>query len=169
MGLRSDYQAGRSYSRRGQTPVIPGTGKRFSCSVLSSITNRGRLAFLVFRGKFSADVMIKFLRRLIRNSPQKVFLIVDSHPVHRSAKVVHWVERHAHQLRLFHLPTYSPELNPDELLNQDVKVNAVGRSRPRDLAEMETNVRSYLRRTQSRPAIIRRYFEERHVQYAAHR
>jgi transposase len=169
MGLRSDYQAGRSYSRRGQTPVVPGTGKRFSCNVLSSITNRGRLAFLVFRGKFSADVMIKFLQRLIRNSTQKVFLIVDSHPVHRSAKVMHWAERHAHQLRLFHLPTYSPELNPDELLNQDVKVNAVGRSRPRDLAEMEAHVRSYLRRTQGRPAIVRSYFEERHVKYAAHR
>jgi transposase len=167
MGLRSDYQAGRSYARRGQTPVIPGTGKRFSCSVVSSITNRGRLMFMVFRGKFSADVMIKFLRRLIRNSSSRVFLIVDSHPVHRSAKVVHWVARHADQLRLFHLPTYSPELNPDELLNQDVKVNAVGRSRPRDLTEMEADVRSYLRRTQGRPAIVRSYFEERHVQYAA--
>jgi transposase len=86
MGLRSDYQAGRSYSRRGQTPVIPGTGKRFSCNVLSSITNRGRLAFLMFRGKFTADVLIKFLRRLIRNSPRKVFLILDGHPVHRSSK-----------------------------------------------------------------------------------
>lgn len=169
MGLRSDYQAGRSYARRGQTPVIPGTGKRFSCNVLSSITNRGRLAFLVFRGKFSADVMIKFLRRLIRNSAYKVFLIVDGHPVHRSAKVRNWVERHASQLRLFQLPTYSPELNPDELLNQDVKVNAVGRSRPRDLTEMEADVRSYLRRTQGRPTIVRSYFQERHVQYAADR
>ena len=152
-----------------QTPVIPGTGKRFSCNVLSSITNRGRLAFLVFRGKFSADVMIKFLRRLIRNSAYKVFLIVDGHPVHRSAKVRNWVERHASQLRLFQLPTYSPELNPDELLNQDVKVNAVGRSRPRDLTEMEADVRSYLRRTQGRPTIVRSYFQERHVQYAADR
>jgi transposase len=169
MGLRSDYQAGRSYARRGHTPVIRGTGQRFSCGVLSSITNRGRLAFLVFRGKFSADVLIKFLRRLIRNSTQKVFLIVDSHPVHRSAKVRNWVQRHADQLRLFHLPTYSPELNPDELLNQDVKVNAVGRQRPRNLPEMEAGVRSYLRRTQGRPAIVRSYFEERHVQYAADR
>jgi transposase len=167
MGLRSDYQAGRSYARRGQTPVIPGTGKRFACNVISSITNRGRLAFLVFRGKFSAEVMIKFLRRLLRNSAQKVFLIVDGHPVHRSAKVRQWVLRHADQLRLLHLPTYSPELNPDELLNQDVKVNAVGRSRPRDLNEMEADVRSYLRRTQGRPAIVRSYFQERHVLYAA--
>ena len=167
MGLRSDYQAGRSYARRGHTPVIPGTGKRFACNVISSITNRGRLAFLVFRGKFSAEVMIKFLRRLLRNSAQKVCLIVDGHPVHRSAKVRQWVLRHSGQLRLFHLPTYSPELNPDELLNQDVKVNAVGRSRPRDLDEMEADVRSYLRRTQGRPAIVRSYFQERHVQYAA--
>jgi transposase len=167
MGLRSDYQTGRSYSRRGQTPVIPGTGKRFSCNVISSITNRGRLAFLVFRGKFTADVLIKFLRRLIRNSTRKIFLILDGHPVHRSAKAQRWIERHAQELRVFLLPAYSPELNPDELLNHDVKANAVGRQRPRDLPEMEGTVRSYLRRTQGRPAIVRSYFEEKHVQYAA--
>jgi transposase len=167
MGLRSDHQTGTSYGRRGQTPVIPGTGQRFRCNMISTITNRGRLAFMVFKKRFTADVMIQFMRRLVRHNPQKVFLIVDGHPVHRSRKVKRWIEKHCKQIRLFRLPDYSPELNPDELLNQDVKSNAVGRQRPRDQQEMIGQVRSYLRSTQRQPDIVRRYFQEEHVAYAA--
>ena len=167
MGLRSDHQTGTSYGRRGQTPVIPGTGKRFSCNLISTISNRGRLAFMVFDGRFTADVMLKFLRRLLRNSSQKIFLIVDRHPVHRSAKVKRWLARHQNRIRLFFLPGYSPELNPDELLNQDVKSNALGRRRPADRDQMIQNLRSYLRSTQRLPYIIQSYFQHHSVRYAA--
>jgi len=167
MGLRSDHQTGTSYGRKGQTPVIPGTGQRFRCNMISTITNRGRLAFMVFKKCFTADVMLEFLRRLLRYSPHKVFLIVDGHPVHRSAKVTHWGEKHRQHLRLFLLPGYSPELNPDELLNQDVKSNALGRQRPRDQNEMTSQVRYYLRSTQRQPDIVKSYFQEKNVAYAA--
>lgn len=167
MGLRSDHQTGTSYGRKGHTPIIPGTGQRFRCNMISTITNRGQLAFMVFKKRFTADVMIEFMRRLIRQSPQKAFLIVDGHPVHRSRKVTRWIEKHHKQIRLFRLPGYSPELNPDELLNQDVKSNALGRQRPRDQQEMIGQVRSYLRSTQRQPDIVKRYFEEENVAYAA--
>lgn len=116
-GMRSDHQAGTSYGRRGQTPVIPGTGQRFRCNLISAITNRGKLAFMVFDGHFTASVFISFLRRLIRHAKGKVFLIVDGHPVHISVRVKRWLARHQRQIHLFFLPGYSPELNPDELLN----------------------------------------------------
>jgi len=167
MGLRSDHQTGTSYGRKGHTPVIPGTGQRFRCNMISTITNRGRLAFMVFKKRFTADVMIGFVRRLIRHSPQKVCLIVDGHPVHRSGKVKRWLEKHCKHIRLFLLPGYSPELNPDELLNQDVKSNALGRQRPKDQHEMIDQVRSYLWSTQHQPEIVKRYFQEEHVAYAA--
>jgi len=167
MGLRSDHQAGRSWGLRGQTPVVPGTGQRFRCNMISAITNRGRLAFLVFRQRFTARVFLEFLRRLRRLTKRKLYLIADRHPVHRAAPVKRWLAKHARQVRLFWLPPYSPELNPDELLNQDVKTNAVGRLRPRDEQELIGNVRSYLRITQGHPQVVRRYFRERHVQYAA--
>ena len=92
--------------------------------------------------------MIEFLRRLVRQCEPKIFLIVDGHPVHRSRAVRQWLERHADRIRLFFLPPYSPELNPDELLNHDVKANAMGRQRPKTQAEMISNIRSYLRSTQ---------------------
>src|SRR5216683_183751 len=152
MGLRSDHQAGRSYGRRGQTPVVFGTGQRFRCNMISSITNRGRLAFMIFRQRFTA----------------RVFLIADGHPVHKARSVRRWLDEHAAQIRIFFLPSYSPELNPDELLNQDVKTNALGRVRPVNVHEMMDNVRSYLRITQARPKLVKNYFRERHVQYAAH-
>lgn len=167
MGVRSDYQAGRSYARAGQTPVVRATGQRFSCNLISTITNRGKLCFKVFTQRFDATLMLDFLRRLIRQCTQKVFLIVDGHPVHRSRAVRQWVERHADRIRLFFLPSYSPHLNPDELLNHDVKANAVGRQRPKNQAEMIDNIRSYLRSTQRQREIVKRFFHEQYVAYAA--
>jgi len=167
MGLRSDHQAGRSYGRRGQTPVVPGPGQRFGCNMLSTITNRGQLTFMVFSERFTAGVFLTFLRRLLRQRSRRLFLIVDRHPVHRARPVTRWLARHEGRLRLFFLPAYSPELNPDELLNQDVKANAVGRHRARDEHQLKRNLRGYLRSTQRQPDIVRNYFHASHVSYAA--
>ncbi len=122
---------------------------------------------MIFRQRFSAEVFLEFVSRLIKQAEQKVFLIVDGHPVHRSKEVYEWVSAHPKQIRLFFLPGYSPELNPDELLNQDAKTNAVGRKRPHTLIEMVKNLRSFLWSRQRTPYIVRNYFHAESVQYAA--
>lgn len=168
MGCRSDHQAGRTYGRRGQTPIVPATGQRFRCNVISAIGNRGELAFMVFKGRFNAPVFLDFLVRLLRYAGRrKVFLIVDGHPSHKAKVVQRWVAERSNRLRLFFLPPYAPELNPDELLNQDVKTNAVGRKRAATLTELMTNVRSHLWSRQRTPRIVQRLFHEQHVRYAA--
>lgn len=167
MGLRSDHQVGRSYGLKGQTPVIAGTGQRFSCHVISTITNRGSLRFMVHRKRFTAAVFIRFLRRLIRSAARPIYLIVDRHPVHRAKPVKAWLRLRTTRLRLFYLPAYSPELNPDEELNNDVKSNALGRRRPHNCGEMTSDARRYLWSRQRQPEIVRRYFHEEHVRYAA--
>lgn len=167
MGVRSDHHAGRSWGRRGQTPVVPSTGKRFRCNLISAVTHRGQLAFTVFKGRFTGPVFITFARRLMRHAKRPVFLIVDGHPAHRSTMVKNWVARQGARLRLFFLPGYSPELTPDEYLNNDVKANGVGRKRPHTEREMIHNVRGYLRRTQREPKKVRRYFHHPDVRYAA--
>jgi transposase len=167
MGLRSDHTAGRSWSPVGQTPVVSGTGKRFGANVVSAISNKGHLQFMVFKKNFTAVVFVEFLTRLVRQAGgQKVILILDGHSVHHATKVRRWVEAHAEQIELEFLPGYSPELNPTELLNQDVKSNALGRKRPHSQAEMLDDTRSYLRSTQRRPALVARYFDGKHVTYA---
>ena len=167
MGLRSDDTVGRSYGQRGKTPVIPGTGQRFGCSIISAITNQGQLNFMVFKGSFNNHVFLTYLKRLTKQAKQKVFVIVDRHPVHRASKVKNWAEKNGDKIRIFFLPSYSPELNPDEMLNQDVKSNALGKRRPHKLDEMVKDVRNYLFRRQQQPQIIKNYFKEQYVKYAA--
>lgn len=167
MGLRSDHQTGTSYGRRGRTPVISGTGQRFRCNMMSTITNRGHLSFMVFKERFTTKVCIRFLRRLLRQAGRKVFLILDRHPVHRSATVQRWLAAHHQQIAMFLLPSYSPDLNPDEFLNQDVKSNALGRQRPANQTEMIADLRFYLRSTQRQPSIVKSYFQAEPVRYAA--
>jgi len=167
MGLRSDHVTGTSYAPLGQTPIVRATGQRFGCNMISAITNRGALAFMVFQGRFQNAVFLEFLKRLLKQAKRKLYLIVDGHPVHKSAAVKRFVAKHAARLRLILLPGYCPELNPDELLNQDVKTNALGKSRPTNKAEMVATVRSHLHRRQKQPHVIRNLFQEKHVQYAA--
>ena len=147
--------------------MIPGTGARFGCNMISAITNRGKLNFMVFKERFEAEVFREFLSRLAKQSENKIFIIVDRHPVHRSLKVKNWLEENQKYIRMFFLPSYSPELNPDEILNQDLKSNAVGRKRARSLTQMMAHVRSFLWGRQRRPYIVKKYFHEKHVQYAA--
>jgi transposase len=167
MGLRSDHVTGTSYAPSGQTPVVRATGQRFGCNMISAITNRGALAFMVFQGKFQNRVFIAFMRRLLRQVEGKLYLIVDGHPVHRSVAAKRFAADNGDRLRLIHLPGYCPELNPDELLNQDVKTNALGKSRPANKADMIATLRSHLHRRQKQPRLIKNLFLEKHVRYAA--
>ena len=166
MGLRSDDQVGRSYGLRGQTPVIPGTGQRFGCNMISAVTNQGHLSFQVFEGSFNVKRFLGFVKRLLKQAKRKVFLIIDGHPVHRANLVQAWRATHQEEIELIYLPGYSPELNPDELLNQDVKCRALRQRRPKNVTALKDDVRAYLHSTQKRPDVVRSYFEERHVRYA---
>lgn len=166
-GLRSDHAVGRTYGRKGQTPVVPITGKRFKCNMISAISNKGKLHFMVFHDRFNTDLFNDFLSRMLRQNLGKIFLIVDRHPVHCSSGVKDWLESHEDRIRVFFLPGYSPELNPDELLNQDVKSNALGRKRARNVKELVSNTRSFLWSRQRRPETVKKYFHGKHVRYAA--
>ena len=162
MGLRSDHQAGTCWAPKGRTPVVERTGQRFGCNVISSLTNRGSLRFQVFEGSFTTEVFVD----LVRSVPRKVFLIVDRYPVHRAHLIQQWVAQHSDQLELFYLPSYSPERNPDEYLNQDIKANATRQRRPRNTAELKQAVQSYLHQLQQWPEKLSHFFWRPEVEYA---
>lgn len=167
-GLRSDHTAGRTWAPVGQTPVTRGTGKRFRANMIAAVSNTGTLRFRVFDERFTGQVFLDFLKRLVNDAQgRKIVLIVDGHPAHRARIVRDWVAANPDRIDLHFLPGYSPELNPAEMLNQDVKANALGRRRPLDLIELIADVRRFLRSCQRRPARVARYFHERHVTYAA--
>lgn len=165
-GLRSEDVRGRSFAPLGQPAVVRVAGRRFGCNVISALTNRGQMSFMVFEGRFQAERFIDFCTRLIKQSPSKVFLIVDGHSVHRCIKVGQWLEPRRQSIELFFLPGYAPELNPDELLNGDVK-RAISQVRPRDREAMKAATRKWLHRRQKQPQILANLFHEPHVRYAA--
>ena len=168
LGVRSDAAAGRSWAPIGQTPVIKRTGKRFRVNMISAVSNQGLLRFRLFVGSFTGAVFIDFLRRLLRDvAGRRVHLIVDGHPVHRAKLVSTWIGRHAERIQLHFLPGYSPELNPVELLNHDVKANAAGRRRPRSASELRNELHEYLRRRQRQPEVLVRFFDSPTTRYAA--
>lgn len=168
MGLRSDHQAGRSFSPKGKTPVVKVSGNRFRCNMISALTNRGQLAFSIFEGSFVAPVFLNFMQRLIQHTKgRKVFLIADGHPVHRAKAVKDWLEKRASEIELFYLPAYSPDRNPDELLNQELKATVYKTGRPKNKADLKRKLKARLHSIQKQPHKIQAYFQKASVRYAA--
>ena len=165
-GIRSDHHAGTTWGVRGKTPIVRTTGARFSMNMISAITSKGAMRFMTYTGKMKAPLFCEFLKRLIHNAPGTIFLILDGHPVHRSSRVKKFVEATKGKLRLFSLPPYSPELNPDELVWNNVK-GKVGRSSIKGPDDFQEKVRHHLKSLQRTPEKIRNFFNEPNLRYAA--
>jgi transposase len=125
--VRSDFHAGTTWAPRGQTPLLQTTGARFRVNLISAVTPQGKLRFSVVPGTLTAPRFIEFCRRLLHDTGGPVCLIVDGHPVHRSRAVASFVAKTQGALRLCYLPSYSPQLNPDEWVWKNVKHDRVGR------------------------------------------
>ena len=166
-GMRSDHQAGRSYAPKGNTPIIKHTGKRFSLNMISAISNKGHLQFMIIDGRFNSGVFQKFLERMIRYSRQKIFFIADGHPAHKTNKLKEWLEKNKDKIEVFFLPPYSPELNPQEYLNQDVKTNIIGKKRPANKNQMRNNVEGFMQTRKKNKTKVKKYFHHKHARYAA--
>ena len=167
-GLSSRANYGRSFAPRGHTPVIRRPGKRFSQSMISSLTNQGKLRFMIYEGAaIKAPIFLNFLQRLVREAARKLFVIIDNLPVHRAHRVTAWVQNNADRIELVYLPPYAPEHNPDEFLNNDLKQAMARRRAPRDKAALKSDLTSYMRSLQRCPAKIRAFFQAPTVRYAA--
>jgi hypothetical protein len=164
-GLRSDTAPpGRTWAPKGSTPVVKVNGKRMRVNIMSAIASRGALWFTAFTGRFTARVFTGFLDRLARLAGRKVHVIADRHPVHCSKAVRSWLAENAERIELHLMPGYSPELNPDENLNADIKRH-VHASRARSVDDLARESRRFLHRRQRQPDIVRGYFHAHHVRY----
>ncbi len=166
-GVRSDYHSGTTWAPKGQTPVVRTTGARHSLNLVSAISAKGSMRFMTIKGKLTADRFIEFLERLLKNQKTPIFLIVDGHPVHRSERVKTFVESSEGKLKLFYLPSYSPELNPDEQVWNQIKNHRIGKMFIKSLDDMVKKVSSALRSIQRSPALIRSFFRHKECCYAA--
>lgn len=166
-GMRSDHQAGRSYAPKGKTPVIKRTGQRFSLNMISAISNKGYLQFMIIDGRFNSEVFETFLKQMIKYSRQKIYFVTDGHPAHKTKKLNEWLIANKKRIEVFFLPPYSPELNPQEYVNQDVKTNVIGKKRPINKVQMKNNVEDFMKIRKNDKRQVQKYFHEKHVRYAA--
>jgi transposase len=166
-GLRSDAVRGRSYAPRGRTPEVRVNHKRAGLGLISAVTNKGELRWMVLDGAVKVPSLLRFLARLARDVERKVFLILDRLPVHRSAKVRAWLAGREAEIEVFYLPGYSPELKPDEGVNGDLK-QAVTRKEPaRSKAQLKRAVVGHMRKLSKSPHRVRSFFGHKTFRYAA--
>jgi transposase len=163
--VRSDYHSGTTWAPKGQTPVIKTTGARFSVNMLSAISSTGHMRFMATDKNCTTAVFIDFLKRLLFKQKKVIFLIVDGHPVHRSKKVKEYVESTGGKLRLYYLPGYSPELNPDETVWAYVKHHVVGKKIITGPDQFFKVVKEALYALMHKPAVISAFFRKPSLQY----
>jgi transposase len=164
-GLRSDYHAGTTWAPVGQTPIVKATGARHSLNMISAVTAQGRLRFSTYTGSFTAQRFIDFCKKLIHDHDGPVYLVVDGHPTHKAKAVKRFVEQTHGALRLFTLPAYSPQLNPDEWVWKNVKHDRLGRTSVKTSEEFKTKIVAALRRLQNMPHLVRAFFADPDLQY----
>lgn len=166
-GLRSDCQHTRGYAPKGKTPVIRLSAKRESINLISTVTNQGKVRFRFFEGSMNAGILIDFMKRLIKDADRKVFLILDNLRVHHAKVVKSWLIEHSDEIEVFYLPAYSPELNPDEYLNCDLKAGVHTGTPARNKKQLKSKAMAHLQKLQKLPARVMSYFQAQPIQYAA--
>lgn len=165
-GVRSDFHSGTTWGKRGHTPIVSSTGARFSVNMISAVSPGGQMRFMITKARVTAKVFIEFLKRLLVNASGPVFLIVDGHPTHKAKCVRGFIESQQGKLKLFLLPPYSPELNPDEYVWNDLKNNCIGRKVLSSKAQLRKQVLNHLRKLQKMPALIMSFFQSPTTRYA---
>jgi len=166
-GLCNDSYHGRSYAPRGETPAIKIHPRCKRVNLISTVTNQGKVRFMIYKDKMNSQTLIRFMKRLIKDSDQKIFLILDNLRVHHSHMVKDWLKDHKTEIEIFFLPSYSPELNPDEYLNCDLKIGVHSKVPARTKEQLAKKTLSHLRKLQKMPSRVKNYFKHPKISYAA--
>jgi len=165
-GIRSNFHSGKTWAPKGQTPIVKGTGARFGLNMVAAVSGRGQMKFMIVKGTVTADQICEFLNRLMHEHEQKVILIWDGHPTHRSKKVTKHIESFKGRLEIYTLPSYSPELNPAEQVWNHVKSNGVGRKIVFGPDQLKSAVMGALRSLQRFPDKVISFFRHPDCSYA---
>jgi len=163
-GFQSIHNKVKTWGKKGERPVIEHTGRRFSKGVISAITPQGKIRFMQYDGGMDQELFIEFLQRIEVNEQKKITLIVDGLPAHKGKKVREYIASTKKKIKLYFLPGYSPELNPDELVWSGAKRD-VQRRIVKTKKELEKNIARYLHSIQKKKAHIQSLFKHPKVAY----
>ena len=163
--VRTDYHSGTTWAPVGQTPIVIGTGNRKSINMISAISARGKLHFSFVEGYVNAENFIAYLEKLLHDIPGLIFLMVDGNTAHTAKVTKQFAEENADRLRMFFLPPYSPDLNPDEWVWKNIKHDNVGRIIARRVDEMRSGIERAVARLQSSADLVASFFADPSLSY----
>ena len=141
--------------------------KRFSVNMISTVTNRGKVEFMIYTTTMNSQMLIQFMEQLIKGKTTKIFLILDNLRVHHSKIVKQWVEENSDKIEVFYLPSYSPEKNPDEYLNCDLKYGLSEKPAPKNQTQLKNNLENHMTMLQENQSRVKKYFKHKEINYAA--
>ena len=162
-GVKNQCNHGRSYAPKGNTPVKKSMSKKFSINMVSSVTNQGKVQFMIYSETMNADKFIVFLQQIIKSSDNKVYVVVDNLRVHHSKIVKQWVAENRADIALFFIPSYSPELNPDEYLNCDLKQGMSIKKAPKNKENLQDNIEQHMEMLAKAPERVKKYFKHKSI------
>ncbi len=159
---------GRCYAPTGKTLVTFAVGgTRQKLSMIATVTNQGKTRWMIIDESFNSDKLIEFLQALIRDAGKKVFLVLDNLRVHHSKPVKAWVGGRKDKIELFYLPSYSPEFNPEERLNADLKQALYTKVPVRTKAKLKTAAAEHMQALEKSSERVKNFFQDARVKYAA--
>lgn len=167
VGVAADHHPGTGYARRGERATLDVPGPHIRVNQISAISNEGSVQFMTYQGMLTALVFLDFLQRLVTGARRKILLIADRLQAHKTPAVQAWLAEHATQIEVFYLPPYSPELNPVEYLNGDMKGTVNEAGLPDDRPTLQGRMRGFMDRLARLPAHVISYFLHPWTQYAA--
>lgn len=166
-GMCNQDQVGRGYAPKGKTPVRERRGKLEKINMISTVTKLGKIRFMFYEGSMNYQQLIKFMSRLIKDTDKKVHLILDNLRVHHAKKVKQWANKRTEKIELHYLPSYSPDLNPDEYLNRDLKAELSRKPSDKREGHFKSQAKTEMRRLQKSPGRVKKYFRSSSIRYAA--
>ncbi len=141
--------------------------KRFSVNMISTVTNQGKVEFMIYTGSMNSGRLIEYMDQLTKEKEKKTFLILDNLRIHHSKLIKEWVENNKENIELFYLPYYSPEKNPDEYLNCDLKYGLSIQPSPKDQQKLKENLKNHMDLLKASPQRVEKYFQHPDIKYAA--
>ena len=164
-GVQNETNYVKGYAPKGKTPILKVDTNKLRINMISAINNRGKVRFMIYKENMNQQTLIEFLERLIKDSPKKVFLILDNLKVHHGNIVAKWLCEKTNEIEVFFLPPYAPEYNPDEYLNGNLKRDIASKEHAHTLTQMEINARSFMEKMESDSDHVKSFFRHKKLDY----
>jgi len=167
VGVDADHHPGCGYAREGTRATVEVPGPHIRVNQITAVSNEGTVRFMTYKGSLNAAVFLVFLNKLIEGATRKIFLIADRLQAHKTPEVMAWIEAHKDRIEVYYLPPYSPERNPVEYLNNDMKGEVNKAGLPDDRGTLHASILTFMNKLARVPTHVISYFLHPKVQYAA--